>query len=57
MDDLQKYGNLKRAIKNFEDKKKMKINLKSGKKIGYQQLHQKQKEKNKSSTRKATMQE
>jgi hypothetical protein len=30
MDDLQKYGNLKLAIKNLEDKKK--INLKSGKK-------------------------
>ena len=57
MDDLQKYGNLKLAVKNLEDKKKKKINLKSGKKIGYQQLHQKQKEKKKSSTRKATMQE
>jgi hypothetical protein len=57
IDDLQKYGNLKLSIKNLEDKTKKKINLKSGKKIGYQQLHQKQKEKNKSSIRKATIQE
>jgi CENP-B N-terminal DNA-binding domain len=54
--DLQKYGNLKLAIKNLEDKKKT-INLKGGKKTGYQQQrlrlrrrrHQKQKTKNKSS--------
>jgi hypothetical protein len=43
IDDLQKYGNLKSAIKNLQDKKK--INLKAGKKTGHQQLRHKQKKK------------
>ena len=56
IDDLQKYGNLKLAIKNLEDKKKT-LNLKAEKKTGYQQqLHQKQKRKNKSSTVNDTIQ-
>ena len=54
IDDLQKYGNLKLAIKNLEDNKKKKINLKSKKKI--QPQHQKQKRKNKLSTNKDTIQ-
>ena len=33
IDDLQKYGNLKLAIKNLQVKKKKKINLKPKKKI------------------------
>ena len=33
IDDLQKYGNLKLAIKNLQDNKRKKINLKSKKKI------------------------
>ena len=33
MDDLQKYRNLKLAIKNLEDNKRKKINVKSKKKI------------------------
>jgi hypothetical protein len=54
IDDLQKYGNLKLAIKNLEDKKKT-LNLKAEKKTGYQQqLHQKPKRKNKSSKVKDT---
>ncbi len=57
IDDLQKYENLKLAIKNLEDKRK-KINSKDGKKTGYQeQLHQKQKRKNKSSKVKDTIEE
>ena len=46
MDDLQKYGNLKLAVKNLEDKKKKKINLKSGKKIGYNYIRNKKKRRN-----------
>ena len=56
IDDLQKYGNFKLAIKNLEDRKR--INLKAWKTTGYQhQLHQKQKRKNQSSTTKDRMQE
>lgn len=47
MDDLQKYGNLKLAIKHLEDKRR-KINLKFRKKTLNPQW-QKQKRKNKSS--------
>jgi DNA repair protein SbcC/Rad50 len=54
IDDLQKYGNLKRAIKNLEDNKRKKINLKPKKKIKPQR--QKQKRKNRLSTNKDTIQ-
>ena len=43
MDDVQKYKNLKTAIKNLDKKK---INLKSVKKIQQQQCQKKQKRKN-----------
>ena len=42
MDDLQKYGNLKLAIKNLQDNKRKKINLKSVKKTQQQQRQKKQ---------------
>ena len=41
MDDLQKYRNLKLAIKNLEDNKRKKINVKSKKKIRPQIQNQK----------------
>jgi hypothetical protein len=47
IDDLQKYCNLKSAIKNFKDKKK--INLKFMKKTAYQQPRQKEKREDQSS--------
>ncbi len=56
IDDLQKYGNLKPAIKNLQEKIK-KINLKSVKKTQQQQHQKKQKRKNKLSTTKDRMQE
>ena len=49
IDDLQKYGNLKLAIKNLQDKKK--INLKTHEK-GQPQSQKQKNEKNKSSTSK-----
>jgi hypothetical protein len=54
IDDLQKYGNLKLALKNLEDNKRKKINLKPKKKI--QPQRQKQKRKNRLSTNKDTIQ-
>ena len=46
IDDLQKYGNLKLAIKNLEGKKKKKINLKpKKKKIQSQRQNQKRERK------------
>jgi hypothetical protein len=54
IDDLQKYGNLKLTIKNLEDNKRKKINLKPKKKI--QPQSQKQKRKNRLSTNKDTIQ-
>jgi hypothetical protein len=55
IDDLQKYGNMKLAIKNLQDNKK-KITLKSLKKTQQQRL-KKQKRRNQASTIKDTMQE
>ena len=53
IDDLQKYGNMKLAIKYLDDKRR-KINLKFRKKT-LQPQRQKQKRKNKSSTVKDTI--
>ncbi|HET9807609.1 MAG TPA: hypothetical protein VFP49_11920 [Nitrososphaeraceae archaeon] len=55
IDDLQKYGNLKIAIKNLQDNKK-KRNLKARKKT-QSRSQKKQKRKNKSSTLKGEIQE
>ena len=41
IDDLQKYGNLKLAIKNLQDNKRKKTTLKSGKKTQQQQHQEK----------------